>query len=101
MQALDAASVGIESVEGDTATNDTYLVIPDDMAAPAGYKWVYKLDSSADNIGVFGTQLTGTTDWVSSDTEISASSSTHAHVVLVNATDGKPVKTTTLELVKK
>ena len=101
LQALDAASVGIESVEGDTATNDTYLVIPDELAAPDGYKWVYKLDSSADNIGVFGTQLTGTTDWVSSDTEISASSATKAHVVLVKTADGKPVKTTTLDLVKK
>ena len=71
------------------------------MAAPAGYKWVYKLDTSADNIGVFGTQLSGTTDWVSSDTEIAAGANTKAHVVLVNATDSKPVKTITVTIVKK
>lgn len=100
LQAL-AADCGIESVVGTTASNDTFIVIPDDMAAPTGYKWVYKLDSSADNIGVFGTQLSGTTDWTSSATEIAASSATKAHVVLVNAADGKPVKTITVTLVKK
>lgn len=100
LQALPS-DCGIESVVGTTASNDTFIVIPDDMAAPAGYKWVYKLDSSADNIGVFGTALSGTTDWTSSDTEIAASSNTKAHVVLVNATDSKPVKTMTITLVKK
>lgn len=100
LQAL-AADCGIESVVGTSAANGTFIVIPDDMAAPAGYKWVYKLDSSADNIGVFGTALEGTTDWTSSETEIAASSSTKAHVVLVNATDSKPVKTITVTLVKK
>ena len=101
LQALVAASVGIESVVGTTATNDTFLVIPDELAAPDGYKWVYKLDSSADNIGVWDTALTGTTDWTSSTTEIAAGANTKAHVVLVNATDSKPVKTTTISLVKK
>ncbi len=100
LQAL-AADCGIESVVGTTASNDTFIVIPDDMAAPAGYKWVYKLDSSATNIGVFGTELTGTTDWTSSTTEIGAAANTKAHVVLVNATDSKPVKTITVTIVKK
>lgn len=100
LQAL-AADCGIESVKGKTATNDTFITIPDEMAAPTGYKWVYKLDSSATNIGVFGTALEGTTDWVSSETEIEADSNTKAHVVLVNATDNKPVKTITVALVKK
>lgn len=100
LQALTAAS-GIESVVGTTAQNDTYIVIPDEMAAPAGYKWVYKLDTSASNIGVFDTALSGTTDWTSSDTEIAAGANTKAHVVLVNATDNKPVKTITLTIVKK
>lgn len=100
LQALTAAS-GIKTEAGTTAANDTFIVIPDEMAAPAGYKWVYKLDSSADDIGVFGTQLTGTTDWTSSDTEIAASSATKAHVVLVNSTDGKPVKTITVAINKK
>ena len=100
LQALTAAS-GIKSVAGTTAANDTFLVIPDELAAPAGYKWVYKLDSSADDIGVFGTALNGTTDWTSSTTEIAAAANTKAHVVLVNATDSKPVKTITVTLVKK
>ena len=101
LQAVDAAVAGVESVVGTTATNDTFLVIPDDMAAPAGYKWVYKLDTSATNIGVWDTALTGTTDWTSSDTEIAASTSTKAHIVLVNSADTKPVKTMTITLVKK
>jgi len=100
LQALPA-DCGIESVVGTTASNDTFIVIPDEMAAPAGYKWVYKLDSSADNIGTFGSVLNGTTDWTSSTTEIAAAANTKAHVVLVNATDSKPVKTMTITLVKK
>jgi len=100
VQAL-AADCGIESVVGTTATNDTFIVIPDEMAAPTGYKWVYKLDSSAANIGMFGTALEGTTDWTSSETEIGAAANTKAHVVLVNATDSKPVKTITVTIVKK
>ena len=98
LQAINAVTSGIESTAGET-TNGTFLSIPEVMAAPAGYKWVYKLDSSADDIGAWDTALTGTTDWV--DTEIAASSSTKAHLVLVNATDTKPVKTTTITLVKK
>jgi hypothetical protein len=97
LQALTAAS-GIETKAG--TSGKTKIVIPDVMAAPAGYKWVYKLDTSADNIGVWDTALSGTTDWVNSDTEITASSNTKAHVVLVNATDSKPVKTITVTVNK-
>ncbi len=97
LQALTAAS-GIKTEAG--ASGKTKIVIPDVMAAPAGYKWVYKLDTSADNIGAWDTALTGTTDWVDSDTEITASTNTKAHVVLVNATDSKPVKTITVAVNK-
>jgi len=97
LQALTAAS-GIETEAG--GSGKTKIVIPDVMAAPAGYKWVYKLDSSADNIGAWNTALSNTTDWVDSDTEIAASSNTKAHVVLVNATDSKPVKTITVDVNK-
>ena len=97
VQALTAAS-GIETKAGTSGT--TKIVIPSVMAAPAGYKWVYKLDTSADNIGAWDTALSGTTDWVNSDTEITASNNTQAHVVLVNATDSKPVKTITVAVNK-
>lgn len=97
LQALPA-DCGIESVAGTTLAGNTKIVIPPTMAAPAGFKWVYKLDTSADNIGVFGTELTGTTAWASSTTEIAAGENTKAHVVLVNATDSKPVKTITVAI---
>jgi hypothetical protein len=97
LQALTSDS-GIKTVAG--ASGKTKIVIPDVMAAPAGYKWVYKLDTSANNIGAWDTQLTGTTDWVDSDTEISASTNTKAHVVLVNSADSKPVKTITVDVNK-
>lgn len=100
LQTLTGAS-GIKTIKGTTAQNDTVIVIPDDMAAPAGYKWVYKLDTSATDIGVWNTELTGTTDWVDSETEIAASTNTKAHVVLVNAADSKPVKTITVAIDKK
>jgi hypothetical protein len=95
LQALTAAS-GIETEAG--TSGKTKIVIPDVMAAPAGYKWVYKLDDTATDMGVWDTALNGTTDWVSSTTEIAANSKTKAHVVLVNATDSKPVKTITVDV---
>jgi hypothetical protein len=95
LQAL-TADCGIETEAG--TSGKTKIVIPDVMAAPAGYKWVYKLDDTATDMGVWDTALNGTTDWVSSTTEIAANSKTKAHVVLVNATDSKPVKTITVDV---
>ncbi len=93
LQVLTAAS-GIETVAG--ASGKTKIVIPNVMAAPAGYKWVYILDQSASDVGTFGTAVSGDTDWTSSATEISASTNTYAHIILVNSTDDKPVKTITV-----
>jgi hypothetical protein len=95
LQALTSDS-GIKTVAG--ASGKTKIVIPDVMAAPAGYKWVYKLDDTATNLGTWDTALTGTADWVSSETEVAANSKTKAHVVLVNAADNKPVKTITVDV---
>lgn len=95
LQALTSAS-GIKTEEG--ASGKTKIVIPDVMAAPTGYKWVYKLNETATDMGTWDTELTGTTDWVDSDDEIVASTNTKAHVVLVNATDKKPVKTITVDV---
>lgn len=97
LQALTSDS-GIETVAG--VSGKTKIVIPAVMAAPTGYKWVYKLDTSADDIGAWDTELTGTKDWTDSDTEITASTNTKAHVVLVNSTDSKPVKTITVDVNK-
>ena len=93
LQALPA-DCGIKTVAGESGK--TKIVIPDVMAAPAGYKWVYKLDKTATDLGTFGTAVSGTTDWVDSNTGVTAGENTHAHVVLVNATDSKPVKTITV-----
>lgn len=89
---------GITSTAGTTATNDTFIAI--DEPAPVGYKWVYKL-GSADVTPTFGTAVTGYTAWPGATTEIAASTSTKASVVLVNAADDKPVKYANVTLVKK
>jgi hypothetical protein len=89
------AVTNITSTAGE-AENGTLLVIP--TAAPVGYKWVYKLGSS-DVTFTFGTALSGYTDWVSSTTEIAASTSTKAAVALVDSAD-KPVKYQNVTLVK-
>jgi hypothetical protein len=93
LQALPA-DCGIKTEAGESGK--TKIVIPAVMAAPTGYKWVYKLDKTATDLGTFGTAVSGDTDWVSSTTEIAAGENTKAHVVLVNATDKKPVKTITV-----
>lgn len=97
LQALTSDS-GIKTEAG--ASGKTKIVIPAVMAAPTGYKWVYLLDTSDVNIGAWDTALTGTANWVNSNTEIAASTNTNAHVVLVNSTDSKPVKTITVDVVK-
>ena len=89
------ADCGIKTEAGETGY--TKIVIPVAMAAPTGYKWVYKLDEISTDLGTFGSVLEGTAAWVSSTTEVAASTNTKAHVVLVSA-DGKPVKTITVDI---
>jgi hypothetical protein len=96
LQALTES--GITSAAGGSGA--TRIAIPDALLAPAGFKWVYKLDTSAADIGVYGTALTGTSDWADADTDITAGSNTYAHVVLVCAADSKPVKTCTMAVAK-
>lgn len=89
----------ITSVAGVGASNDTRLVIPN--AAPVGFKWVYKLGSADVTNSAFGTALSGYTDWTSATTDIAASTSTKAHVCLVETASDKPVKQQNVTLTKK
>lgn len=96
--ALKALAAGdVVSTAGTAASNGTFLDIK--VAAPVGMKWVYKLGTT-DVTAAFGTALSGYTDWTSKTTEIAASTSTKAHVALVDA-DNKPVKDLNVTLVKK
>ena len=96
---LDTVASGVvTSTAGTTASNDTFLAISE--AAPVNTKWVYKLGTSDPSL-TFGTALSGYTDWVSATTEIAASTSTKANVVLVWAADSKPLKQFNVTLVKK
>lgn len=94
---LETVTAGITSVAG-TASAGTFIKITE--VAPKNFKWVYKLGTT-DVTAVFGTALSGYTDWVSDTTEIDGGESTKASVALVNATDNKPVKHINLTLVKK
>jgi N4-gp56 family major capsid protein len=94
----DLAAEDVVSTAGTAATNGTFLDIK--KVAPVGMKWVYKLGSADVTNAAFGTALTGYTDWTSKTTEIAASTSTKAHVALVDA-DNKPVKQLNVTLVKK
>lgn len=94
----DLDSNDIVSTVGTAATNGTFLDIK--KVAPVGMKWVYKLGSADVTNAAFGTALIGYTDWTSKTTEIAVSTSTKAHVALVDA-DSKPVKQLNVTLVKK
>ena len=96
---LDTVAAGVvTSTAGTTSTNDTFIGISE--AAPVNTKWVYKLGTT-DATPTFGTAVSGYTDWVSGTTEIAASTSTKASVVLVWAADNKPLKYANVTLVKK
>lgn len=88
----------VASIAGTTAQNDTFITISE--KAPVNTKWVYKLGTQ-DVTPTWGTAVSSYTDWVSDETEIAASTSTKASVVLVNAADNKPIKYTNVTLVKK
>lgn len=87
---------GMESLP--MGAGKTALKIPDHMAAPTGYKWVVLLDDSGADKGVFGTAITGTTDWQGSTAAISTGGKLYLHALLVNRESMKPVKTITLDV---
>lgn len=89
--ATDVVSTAGESQNG------TFLNIK--VPAPVGFRWVYKLGTT-DGSATFGTALSGYTDWAGATTEIAASTSTKAHIALVDA-ENKPVKHKNVTLVKK
>ena len=102
VQALNAGgATQIRSMYGNTS-GSTFLIIPDFFLAPAamGFKWVYKLDTSASSTATFGTALTGTTDWPGNTTEIAGGSNTYGHLFLVDSAN-KPYKKADFALYKK
>lgn len=72
------------------------ILIPEGMAAPAGYKWVYTLDDSAAPAGAFGTAVAGSKDWAGSAASVVTGGKLSLHLYLVKAADMKPVKALTL-----
>ena len=94
---LDTVASGVVTSTAGASANGTFIAISE--AAPVNTKWVYKLGTSDPSL-TFGTALSGYTDWTNSTTEIAASTSTKANVVLVWAADNKPLKQFNLTLVK-
>ena len=89
----DAARLGFKTVAGDSGK--TRVIVPESWAAPAGYHWVYALNTAAAEEGAYGTAYTGGTNHAGSDAQVAASGKTHCHLLLVDS-DNKPVKTLTV-----
>ena len=89
---------GIHAEPG-AAVGDTHLVIPEELAAPKGYTWVYMKDTSAADKGTFGTAVTGSTAWPGGDAPIAAGANTFLHALLVTESEKKPVKTFTTAVI--
>jgi len=88
IQTILESATGIHCVDG--GSGKTCIVIPEAYApAPFGCKWVYKLSDTTVTL-VFGTAVSGYTDWVSSATAITCANA-YAHIVLVDAAN-KPLK---------
>lgn len=79
-------------------SGETSLFIPDHLLAPAGTKWVLLLDDLGTDKGVFGTAVTGSSDWQGSEAPIPTGGKSYLHVLLVGREDMKPLKTITLEV---
>lgn len=93
LEHLDAAC-GIQCMPGDAAGR-TVIRIPDTMLPPAGLKWVYLLDSDAEDKGTYGTAVTGAKAWPGNAASIATGNATAVHLLLVDGAM-KPVKTLTV-----
>ena len=71
------------------------MTIPEDWAAPAGYHWGYKINSSAADEGGFGTAYAAAFDFTTEPIEYIGS---YCHLMLLDS-ENKPVKTLTLPIV--
>lgn len=89
----DAERLGFKTVAGESGK--TRVIVPEAWAAPAGYRWVYALNTAAAEEGVYGTAYTGGTNHAGNDAQVAASGKTHCHLLLVDG-DNKPVKTLTV-----
>jgi len=98
LQAMDSAATGIRSVAA-TGANMTYLVIPDEHAAPAGFTWKYIFNNNTTSSATFGTPVTGLTPWPGSSTPIDGSTFSNGHLFLVDK-DNKPYKRVNFPLVR-
>lgn len=74
----------------------TVITIPEEWTAPAGYKWVYTLNTAAADLGAYGTAYTSGTAWAK-DGAITVGSNTYCHLLLVDEAN-KPVKTLTIRI---
>lgn len=96
VQVLDAEAMGFLSLAGDTGK--TRLVIPPEHQ-PVGMKWKYTMNTSSAATFPFGAPVAAATEWGGPDAEITVSTNTYIHAVLVDAAN-KPVKSVDLEIVK-
>ena len=96
VQVLDAEAMGFLSLAGDSGK--TRLVIPPEHQ-PVGMKWKYTMNTSPAVTFPFGAPVAAATEWGGPDAQITVSSNTYIHAVLVDSAN-KPVKSVDLEIVK-
>ena len=96
VQVLNGEDYGISTQPG--ATGKYKIVVPDNFI-PMGCKLYYKVNTDATATFTFGTAVSGVTIWESSTKEMTASTNTFAHLVLVDA-DNKPIKSLSIPINK-
>lgn len=89
----EAEQLGFKTEAADSGK--TRVIIPDAWAAPAGYRWVYALNTSQSDEGAYGMAYTGGSRYTDNDTQLSSAGKTWCHLLLVDS-DSKPVKTLTI-----
>ena len=78
-----------------TADGLMSITIPEEWAAPTGYHWGYKTNTSGADEGSYGTAYTAATTYTGTPVEYAG---TYCHLMLLGS-DNKPVKTMTLPIV--
>lgn len=95
LQSLSENALNLGFKAETNADDMLVMTIPEDWAAPAGYHWGYKVNSSAADEGSFGTPYAAAFAMPTEPIEYIGS---YCHLMLLDS-ENKPVKTLTLPIV--
>jgi len=88
----NAATLGFKAARNES--NLIEITIPENWAAPVGYHWSYKINTSSADEGAYGAAYTTATEFTGEAIDVVGN---YCHLLLMDS-DNKPVKTLTMKI---